>query len=114
MRKKVVAGCIAPLRAGDAVLLSGTVYTARDAAHARLCELLPELQIADKRFEDIRLWNMLTHTSGLGDVSDYHWYDRETDADSLRRYRLTALRPAVAEEIDGTYSLVQPGELKLG
>ncbi|MBE6028964.1 MAG: beta-lactamase family protein [Clostridiales bacterium] len=52
----------------------------------RLCELLPELHIADKRFEDIRLWNMLTHTSGLGDVSDYHWYDRETDADSLRRY----------------------------
>ena len=31
---------LAPLRAGDAVLLSGTVYTARDAAHARLCELL--------------------------------------------------------------------------
>ena len=52
----------------------------------RLCALLPELHIADKRFEDIRLWNMLTHTSGLGDVSDYHWYDRETDADSLRRY----------------------------
>ena len=52
----------------------------------RLCELLPKLHIADKRFKDIRLWNMLTHTSGLGDVSDYHWYDRETDADSLRRY----------------------------
>ena len=27
------------LRAGDTVLLSGTVYTARDAAHKRLCEL---------------------------------------------------------------------------
>ena len=52
----------------------------------RLCEMLPELHIADKRFKDIRLWNMLTHTSGLGDVSDYHWYDRETDADSLCRY----------------------------
>ena len=31
---------LAPLHAGDAVLLSGTVYTARDAAHARLCALL--------------------------------------------------------------------------
>ena len=31
---------LAPLRAGDAVLLSGIVYTARDAAHARLTELL--------------------------------------------------------------------------
>ena len=30
------------LRAGDTVLLSGTVYTARDAAHKRLCELLAD------------------------------------------------------------------------
>lgn len=30
----------AALRAGDTVLLSGTVYTARDAAHKRLVELL--------------------------------------------------------------------------
>ena len=28
------------LRAGDSVVLSGTVYTARDAAHARLCQAL--------------------------------------------------------------------------
>lgn len=28
------------LHAGDRVLLSGTVYTARDAAHKRLCEML--------------------------------------------------------------------------
>ena len=27
---------LAPLHAGDTVLLTGTVYTARDAAHARL------------------------------------------------------------------------------
>ena len=52
----------------------------------RLCEMLPDLNIADKRFEEIRLWNMLTHTSGLGDVDDYRWYDFETDDDSLRRY----------------------------
>lgn len=30
------------LRAGDAVLLTGVVYTARDAAHKRLCALLDE------------------------------------------------------------------------
>lgn len=28
------------LRAGDSVLLTGTIYTARDAAHKRLCERL--------------------------------------------------------------------------
>ena len=54
--------------------------------NARLCDILPNLCIADKRYEEIRLWNMLTHTSGLGDVEDYHWYDFETDEDSLRRY----------------------------
>ena len=31
---------LAPLRAGDSVKLSGIVYTARDAAHARLISLL--------------------------------------------------------------------------
>ena len=31
---------LAPLRAGDTVLLSGTVYTAHDAAHKRMMELL--------------------------------------------------------------------------
>ena len=31
---------LAPLRAGDTVLLSGVVYTARDAAHKRMMELM--------------------------------------------------------------------------
>ena len=30
------------LRAGDNVLISGVIYTGRDAAHKRLCELLAE------------------------------------------------------------------------
>ncbi len=33
---------LASLRAGDTVLLSGTVYTARDAAHRRMMELLDQ------------------------------------------------------------------------
>lgn len=31
---------LAPLRAGDTVILSGIVYTARDAAHQRLCSAI--------------------------------------------------------------------------
>ena len=31
---------LAPLQAGDTVLLSGVVYTARDAAHARMLSLI--------------------------------------------------------------------------
>lgn len=30
------------LKAGDSVLLTGTIYTARDAAHKRLCELVEQ------------------------------------------------------------------------
>lgn len=30
------------LRAGESILLSGVIYTARDAAHKRLCELLAQ------------------------------------------------------------------------
>ncbi|MBE5798792.1 MAG: Fe-S-containing hydro-lyase [Clostridiales bacterium] len=33
---------IQTLRAGDSVLLSGTIYTGRDAAHKRLCALIGE------------------------------------------------------------------------
>jgi len=37
-----LAGSLSGLRAGDRVLLSGTIYTARDAAHKRLFELLDQ------------------------------------------------------------------------
>lgn len=36
LTKDIIAG----LRAGDEVLLSGTIFTARDAAHKRLCDLI--------------------------------------------------------------------------
>lgn len=36
----VTTADLAPLRAGDTVLLSGTVYTGRDAAHLRMMECL--------------------------------------------------------------------------
>ena len=70
----------------------------------RLSEVLPDLHIADRRYEEIRLAHMLTHTSGLGDVSGYHWYDRETDADSLRRYVYES------EEVTEQPMLWAPGE----
>lgn len=52
----------------------------------KLTDLLPELNIADKRFLDIRLWNMLTHTAGMGDCDDYSWFAPEFDDASLKRY----------------------------
>jgi fumarate hydratase subunit beta len=40
LKTPLTAEDIEPLRAGDRVTISGTVYTARDAAHKRLIELL--------------------------------------------------------------------------
>ncbi len=61
----------------------------------RLSNILPDLKygssgndapIGDWRFGEIRLWNLLTHTSGLGDLSCYGWDKPVTDSDALRRY----------------------------
>ena len=43
---------LAPLKAGDTVLLSGVVYTARDAAHARMMELLDKGEELPQYFKD--------------------------------------------------------------
>ena len=40
LRSEELSGAAATLKVGDRVLLSGTVYTARDAAHKRFFELL--------------------------------------------------------------------------
>ena len=40
------------LRAGDSVLITGTIYTARDAAHARLTEMIEKGEDLPFRIED--------------------------------------------------------------
>jgi len=40
------------LRAGDSCLLSGVIYTARDAAHKRLCELLDKGEALPLNIQD--------------------------------------------------------------
>lgn len=40
------------LRAGDSVLVTGTIYTARDAAHARLTEMIEKGEELPFRIED--------------------------------------------------------------
>jgi fumarate hydratase subunit beta len=42
VRAPMTEGVARALRAGDAVRISGVLYAARDAAHARLCRLLAE------------------------------------------------------------------------
>lgn len=51
-----------------------------------LKERLPYISIADKRYDKIRIWHMLTHTSGMADVEDYHWDTPRTDEEALKDY----------------------------
>lgn len=69
----------------------------------RLVDLLPDLSIGDKRCEGIKLWQMLTHTSGLGDVEDYHWDTPAMNDDALKDF-------AMSDEVRKTPMLWAAGE----
>ncbi len=47
---------------------------------------LPWFRMNDKRYSEITIRQVLTHTAGLPDVSDYHWDEPETDEGALKRY----------------------------
>lgn len=73
----------------------------------RLRDLLPDLfegesRIADKRCDQIYLYQMLSHTAGIGDVDDYHWEDPKTGDGSLSDYVYSA-------EVTGLPLLCAPG-----
>jgi len=51
-----------------------------------LVEVLPYFVMADPRYAQITIEQMLTHTAGLPDIEDYHWEDPEYDDEALGRY----------------------------
>ncbi len=42
-------------------------------------------QMADKAAEEITVRQLLTHTSGMPDVQDYHWDQPQTEVDALKK-----------------------------
>lgn len=55
----------------------------------RLCDVIRWMSIADKRWESITIGSMITHTSGLADVSDYRWSEHRCDENALKDYALS-------------------------
>lgn len=47
---------------------------------------LPWFRMADPRYTSITIRQLLSHTSGMPDVTDYHWDQPETDEGALERY----------------------------
>lgn len=54
----------------------------------KLVEILPELKYVDKRVENITIKNLLNHTSGLTDISNYHWDNNNQSDNSLKEFVL--------------------------
>jgi len=51
-----------------------------------LLDIVPELIYEDNRLKEITLKNILNHTSGLPDISNYHWSNNNQSDNSLREY----------------------------
>lgn len=53
---------------------------------APVVEYLPYFKLDDERAAEITVRQMLSHTSGMPDVKDYHWDKPEYDEKALERY----------------------------
>ena len=53
---------------------------------APVTKYLPYFKLADDRYRQIKIRQMLSHTSGIPDVTDYHWDKPEYDAGALERF----------------------------
>lgn len=54
-----------------------------------LLSIAPELKSEDIRIHTITIRQLLNHTSGLGDISNYHWSHHHQSDDSLKKYVLS-------------------------
>lgn len=53
---------------------------------APVVQYLPDFKLADERYRQITVRQMLTHTSGMPDTDDYGWDQPEYDDRALERY----------------------------
>lgn len=68
-----------------------------------LTDYLPWFTMADERYQRITIRQLLSHTSGMPDVEDYHWDKPELDEGALERYVRSG-------EVTGAHLLWAPEE----
>ena len=54
----------------------------------RLIDILPNLKYADNRVEDITIKSILNHTSGIPDIRNYHWGNKNQSGTALEDFVL--------------------------
>lgn len=52
----------------------------------KLVNILPWIKMSDERYKDITVKHVLSHTSGIPDITDYHWDTPDVDKGALKRY----------------------------
>lgn len=67
---------------------------------SRLTDLLPYFEMADERYKNITVGQLMSHESGMPDVEDYEWGNPQTDDEALKRWAL---------EQKGNALLFEPG-----
>jgi CubicO group peptidase (beta-lactamase class C family) len=55
----------------------------------KISKLLPEFKMADPKYAEITVRHLLNHTSGMPDIVNYHWSDKQEDSDALKKYVLS-------------------------
>lgn len=101
MKPDTVFHCTSVSKLFTAMGIMKLVESGKLALSDRLCDVVPSMSIADKRWENITIESMLTHTSGLTDVSDYGWGKHRSDVDALKEY-------ALSDEVAGRKLLWEP------
>ena len=54
--------------------------------NAKVTTYLPYFELADERYKDITILQMLNHTAGMPDVDDYEWDKPQTDEGAAERF----------------------------
>lgn len=75
---------VGKLFTGTAILI--LVEKGQLSLEDRVIDVLPWFSVDDDKVGEIKIKHMLSHTSGMGNVSDYRWHDPETDEGALKRY----------------------------
>ena len=62
------------------------VHENKLALNDKLVDVIPSLKFEDQRVQQITIKNLLNHTSGLPDISNYNWSNNNQDDSSLKEY----------------------------
>ncbi len=103
VKSDTVFHCTSVSKLFTAMGIMKLVESGKLALSDRLCDVVPWMSIADKRWEDVTIESMLTHTSGFTDVNDYGWGEHRSDVDALKEY-------ALSDEVAGRKLLWESGK----